>query len=480
MFHRLITKYGLATHLALLASLPVAIQPFVSDRALGITILWLSAFAIMWLMVEPSILSGEHLSTARERVRKELVASPLFWFSLIVVAFAAVRCWNDGVALRFDAAQSAWLVSQPDLSGLPAAVQGAAFLPFAVAVGTVSLMLGILYGLGLAARLSFGIVFSFLMGVGGLAVATCVCFEMEPLTSMAATDFSPAPHLGTAFGIGCLVAIACGTCAESRKWTTARFPFCVAVAGNVAGLLFLAPSLVSAGYLAVSIVLALFGIVIVTRTASAGGAARCAMMILLGVAIAVSLLVAYAPRTVWDAKVKGLDATQAFPETYRQESEILGRASRAVWEDSPWCGGGIGSFPLRLKFLADKADWSVLKPDVASPSNGYWSLLAERGILGCLFLAGIGVFLIVVWVKHLVGAILYLRTRDDAFPFPFACAPVVWISLPVLVLLGLEAVADPVFSGKTVLLAAVVGIALPAASFPRKPRRQTPETDQEK
>ena len=57
MFHRLITKYGLATHLALLASLPLALLPFLSERHLGLTILWLSALAGLWLLLEPSILA---------------------------------------------------------------------------------------------------------------------------------------------------------------------------------------------------------------------------------------------------------------------------------------------------------------------------------------------------------------------------------------------------------------------------------------
>ena len=80
MFHKLITKYGLATHLALLASLPLVLMPFLSERALGVTILWLSAFSVLWLSLEPSIRSGEHLSTARDRVRSSLVRDPLFWF----------------------------------------------------------------------------------------------------------------------------------------------------------------------------------------------------------------------------------------------------------------------------------------------------------------------------------------------------------------------------------------------------------------
>ena len=86
MFQKLITKYGLATHLALLASLPCALSYFLPERELGITIFWLSALAGLWLLVEPSILRGEHLSSSRARVRREIVRDPIAWFFLLAAA----------------------------------------------------------------------------------------------------------------------------------------------------------------------------------------------------------------------------------------------------------------------------------------------------------------------------------------------------------------------------------------------------------
>ena len=102
MFHRLITKYGLATHLALLASLPPALLPFLSERHLGLTIFWLSALAGLWILLEPSILAGEHLSTARGRVRHDMVRDPLFWFFLAAVVFAGLRWLNSGISMHYD------------------------------------------------------------------------------------------------------------------------------------------------------------------------------------------------------------------------------------------------------------------------------------------------------------------------------------------------------------------------------------------
>ena len=51
MFPRLITRYGLATHLALLASLPFALYPFLAESNLAEVIFWLSGLAFLWLLV---------------------------------------------------------------------------------------------------------------------------------------------------------------------------------------------------------------------------------------------------------------------------------------------------------------------------------------------------------------------------------------------------------------------------------------------
>ena len=164
MFHKLITKYGLATHLALLASFPCALMPFLSAHALGVTILWLSALAGLWLLVEPSILAGEHLSSARSRVRSDIIRNPVFWFFLVAIGFAAVRLLNGGVELCYDVEQGNWIVAKPAVEALPASAGESGFLPFSAVVGIGVLSLGVIHGLGLSARISFGLLTGFLLG----------------------------------------------------------------------------------------------------------------------------------------------------------------------------------------------------------------------------------------------------------------------------------------------------------------------------
>ncbi len=479
MFHRLITKYGLATHLALLASLPLALAPFLPGRTLAVVILWLSAFASVWLFLEPSILAGEHLSQSRARVRHDIFRDPVFWFFLLAVLFAAIRWWNSGIAVRFDAEHSSWFVAKPMVEWLPASVPGEGFLPFAVVLGCGILSLGVLHGIGLAARVSFGLQLAFLMGLGGIAAVTCACLEMQPFLERASAGLQGGPFYGTYHGVGLVIALVCGVQAECRKWAAARLPFCLAVAGNGGGLLFFSPPLVSSAYFVASIAFALFGLAYLSRVGSLGGVARSLTMILFGLALPVFAMMAFAPEQIAAAKSSGLDLQHAFSETYRQMGEALTRMARAMWRSAPWCGVGEGAFRLQVPFLADKADWAILPPRVSMALNGYWTVLAERGILGAILLFGGVATLLVAWVRHLVGGVLYLRTRDDADIFLFACAPVVWTAPFLLALVGAEAVCSSVFSLGPVLLAIVACLALSAASFPRRPKSQSAESDKE-
>ena len=482
MFHKLITKYGLATHLALLASLPCALLPFLSERALGITILWLSALAVLWLLVEPSILSGEHLSSARARVRRGLVRDLIFWFFLVAVGFAAVRWLNGGIELRYDPEQ-AWSVSQPMVDILPASAGNSGFLPFAVAVGAGVLALGVLHGLGLSARISFGLTTGFLFGVAGLVCAIFVCLESEPLVRLALRGFlpqppvAPLPFYGTSYGLALALSIVAGTQAEGRKWFASRIFFCVAVAGNLSGLLFFAPSLLTIAYLVVIGLFMVFAFVHLSRVGSVGRVAYSLTMIVFGAALAISLLLAVAPEAVTQAKIEGMSPSVAFPETYRSVAEMLERVSRLMWRESPWRGAGVGAFNLQAQFLAEKSDWTMLSPKVSAALSGYWTVLAERGILGCIVLAIMGCLFAFVWVKNLVGAVVYLRTRDDADIFPFACMPMVWAAPVVVPLVCAEAFCSPVFSCSVTLFAVVAVLALSAASFPRASKPQAAATD---
>lgn len=104
---RLITRYGLATHLALLASLPFVLFPFLSESRLAEVVFCLSGIAFVWLLVEPAMRPKDagSLSLARRHVLGSLVRDVAFWFLLCVLAVSFVRYLNSGVAANFSLQQ---------------------------------------------------------------------------------------------------------------------------------------------------------------------------------------------------------------------------------------------------------------------------------------------------------------------------------------------------------------------------------------
>ncbi len=518
MFPRLITRYGLATHLALLASLPFVLFPFLSTSKLAEVIFCLSGIAFLWLLVEPSMRAGEHLSVARRRVLGSLVRDVAFWFVLGALAVSLVRCINSDVATDYvthqgggkvsdvssndvrrdfpsdpDKRQSwldvagpdaglrartaavvmleeafadsgadassrggarenpvlrdaksrvagatdhqavvfakklaalggkvkgealgrhpcmrylphsvtkgEWVVRAPEYVGLPSSAGSAGLLPLAALVGIGVVVLGIRHGIGLTGRISFGLTSSFVMGLGGLAMALFACLQVPSFMGAAKADFIEGPFRepfwGPGFGAWLICALAFGAQAEARKWGAARVPFCLAVAGNASGLLFFSPPPVSTVFLVVAALAAIFCLAYLGRAGSVGASARNFVMMLLGFATPLFFLSALLPgdvefdecvrkngsvmepvkepvQNIYSVKAGGflaIDKTQA--EEYRKLSPILSGMAKSVWKAHPWYGAGTGAFRLHVPFIATKEQLAAFRP----PKSDDWRTL---------------------------------------------------------------------------------------------------------
>mgnify|MGYP007129629501 CR=1 FL=1 len=444
MLQKFLSKYGLATHLALLAAVPLALTPFLDAARLASVVFWLSGLAALWLLTEPSIRAGEHLSSARRRVRGALVRDPLFWLLLLVVLFALVRACNTGIALRYDSEQAAWLVGEAKLGGGPASVGLTGLLSFATALAVWVVVLGIRHGIGLMARIVFGVSGAFFAGVGGLSAAGCACAGMAPFAGWLRAGV-----------------------AEARKWSFARLPFVLGMAGNVAALVFFAPPLVAVAWLALSVLVLVCSLAYLARASSGGAVARTFVLAVFGYALPVFLLMLFVSEPLRALKLNGLDPEIAQPEVYCAASEALSRIAREAWKTHPWFGVGSGALGLHVPFLAEKADWAFLPAQPAFAYNGYWTLLAERGIVGCLLPAVVLGLLLAAYCVRLVSSYSYLRYQDDADVFVFAVPPVAWFAPLTVVLLAVEAVWSPVFLTDNLFVAAPVALALAAAACPR-------------
>jgi len=383
MFARIITRYGLAAHLALLASLPFVLFPFLSESTLAAVIFWLSGLAFLWLLIEPSMRVGEHLSTARRRVLGSLVRDIAFWFFLCVLVVAFIRYVNSDVSAVYSLEEGKWNISEPSYPSLPASTsvrtQWCPFptkglLSLAVLVGVSVVVLGIRHGIGLTGRISFGVVSSLIMGIGGLAMVTCACLQVPSFMCAAKADFLGGPFWrpfwGPGFGVWLICSLAFGAQAETRKWGGARVPFCIAVAGNASGLLFFSPPPVSLVFLVIAVFAAIFCLAYLGRAGSMGASARSFVFMLLGFSAPFFFLFALVPdevefdneesriasdaepvkeptRNVYAVKAGGflaIDKDQA--EIYGELSPKLSEIAKGIWKKHLWYGAGTGTFPL--------------------------------------------------------------------------------------------------------------------------------------
>jgi hypothetical protein len=280
---------------------------------------------------------------------------------------------------------------------------------------------------------------------------------------------------GTAFALVLPVSIACGIEAEERGLTKARLLFAFAVAGNAVAAFVFLPILLAAVYLLISVVVAAVSLALCKNRAGAAACARAASMLAFGIVGAVSAVMVPSYKDIVQEKVRGFDIEKAFTLELADRNEALQRVSVAMWKDFQWGGVGVGAFKLQAPFYVVKEDWQVLPPRPEQSSNGYFTLIAERGIVGSLFwLVGIG-FLLFFWVVRLVESLKWHRTQEEGRAWMFCIPSVVWAGLSVL----LAGLADAWFSSGFPLTALPVCVAsamtLAAASFPKMKRTRVKE-----
>lgn len=479
MVQKAITKYGLAFHLALLAAVPSSIAAFVSEQTLGGVVLWLSAFAALWIFIEPSIRPGEHLSMARARVCASVIRDPVVWFFLLYVFLAFVRWVNSGMEMSYDPEKVSWTVSDPPLPFFPGSAGDAGFLPFSIAVGGLVLVAGICHAIGLGARTSFALTGSFVTGLGGLVAAAFACAGVEPFCaeSMQTLGAMQTPPAGTLFGIWLFIAIGAGVLAEARKWHRGRPFLVVAIGGNVAGVLFFAIPIVAAAFLLLSLLFFIFCVIWLSRVSSAGSMARNFVFTVLGVLLPIFLVMSFSSSDFKKGKIEQLNPLTVWNDEVARTRKTLSDVSTRLWLADPWRGAGLGAFKLKVQFHINGDEWNVLPPKVERATNGYWMLLSERGNVMCgLFLIGLGLMLW-AWCSRGAEAFISLWHNEDADAFAFACSPEVWLPIIIFPLLVAEGVFTPVLSAGTILLAVVAMLSLATASFPRRQVVDVPKED---
>ena len=421
---KLVAKYGLAAHLAILAVAPLFLFPFCTGSTIAWALVWVSLPAVLWMVLEPSIRAGERLHEARHRVLWEIFRDPLFWVSLVLVAFTGFRALNTGIALNYDAEASVWRLSEPLFPILPGVAGDSGDLPFAMTLACAVILQGCRHSLGRSARMAFLLLASSLSGSAALVtLAALHGGATGALALLPSADGLVCSSVGLAFGlhlIGGLVALV--TIAEQR-WIAAAPMLLLAIGGNGAGLFAFALPHVSVPLLWGAVAVLAYVLFFSQRTYSTSDVLKLAVVGVVALVIDGLLMAALLPPKVLTERLAVLAESGLFPERFWKIRGILSGVAFKSWFSQIWIGTGIASFPFDFRFAAQEADWAILPSGATMLANGWWLLLVERGLVGVVCFALPFAFLLVTYVRRLIGGV-----RGLGLPHP-ACliAPVAFL-----------------------------------------------------
>lgn len=453
---KVISKYGLAAHLAFVAVAPLFLFPFFGEGAVATVLLWLTALAAVWTLLEPSRRSGEMLHDARARVAGAIALDPLFWLMSFLIVVAAVVWANGGVAMGYDAENRVWSLSAPWCVFLPGSVAKAGYLPFAMTLAATVLVMACRHCLGKTARISFLFTSSVLSGVAAVVACVLVALGRSETVQAAACEMADGSFVGSAFGVQFLLAIVAFAGGMECRWNRYFLLFAFAIGANGAGLYFFAPAPVVCGYLTAGAVLIALVFTMLFFSSGSVVALKCFACLVVGLGIAVLCAMGLAPKGLNEARFAFLGEEGTIcPESFDEIRRLLNGVALKAWGEHRWLGTGCGSFPLDVKFGITGSEWALLRDFRGAAPNGWLQLLAERGILGALALVAVFGFLATTFVRRLAPA---LKTALSN--------PVCWLGPVVFVTVAVETVYTASLLRPEQLMTVGAVLALAASALP--------------
>lgn len=443
---RLIAKYGLAAHLALLAVAPLFLFPFFAESTIVVVMLWLTLAAAGWVLLEPSIFAGESLLDARLRVAKAIFHDPLFWTMVVVSVFAGLRALNTGISLVYDAEMMVWRLSSAVLPFLPGSVGPSGFWPFAIDFSILVLFCGIRHAMGRAARTMFLLLSTSLAGTAGIIAHLAVFMNI------------PVPSAGFVFGLYLLAALIALVSVMERGWYVTLPWMILALGGTSAALFSFSPAVISLATGGVFVLLLIYVLVYAVHFLEFAGELKVLLIVFTALVLAALLVGALLPNEVLNARLAPYANLMLFSEDYEKIGAVLARISFKSWISHLWVGSGLSSFALVFRFRALPEEWLLMPMGPVIQTNAWWVLLVERGVIGVAFLL-VPLFLLVLTYVERVCA--FFRT----FELPHPAGLLLPFLLGLFITLGF-------FDGSPLRAEAVMTmgalLAISAVSFPKR------------
>lgn len=427
---RIIAKYGLAAHLALAATAPLFLFPYFESLVISKVVLWLSLYAAVWTLMEPSIRSGERLHDARRRVMGAIIHDPLFWTLAAIVLVAGLQWFNDGIQMAYDAENQLWSLASPLFPILPGSVVGQGDLAFAMSIMLLVILSACRHALGKSARMVFLFIASLFSGLAAVVVIFAANQgHAESLAFMECAS-SARSYVGATFGVYLMASTVALLFGVERKWLRAVPAFLLAIGGSAAGLIAFAPAYVILVFLAGEVVVFGYAFLFSLFVLKGNSEFRFFCFFVLALGFCVLMVQAAIPHRVFSQRLAAVMAQDFFPVGFEHTRAVLSDIAFRVWKEHLWIGSGLGSFPFDIRFYATSADWAAISPGTLAVPNGGWQILAERGIVGAVQLAIPFAFLIFAYVRRLV-----VELRNRYVPHP-AClvAPVAAVAVAVITL----------------------------------------------
>ena len=421
------------------------------------------------------------LHDARYRVFMSMVGDPLLWFSIFLAVVAMVRWLNGGVAMSYDAENSVWSLRTPYVPFLPGSVDAAGYLPFASVVAALVLVQGCRHSLGKSARVCFLFIASALAGLSAVVAALCATCGHEGALTASACSTADASFAGNAYGLhlaGSMIAL---VGAFERKWKRAMPLLILAIGGCGVGLYMFAPDLVILVYMLATVIVLAFSLVYAQKKVGVLAAPKCLAMLLIAVAAGVVFSMGVVPASVKAAKFAFLsqEGAKLLPDWLFATRDSLSAIAASVWKEHPWLGTGLGSFALDIRFNASSADWALFAPKQSGALNGWWQMLAERGIAGVILFASPLFFL--AWTYVLRAAAFVGRAISSGHPSDLMSThPVCALGPVAVVATAACGFIDHSFCRPETMMAAAAMFALAGSAFPALVKQSDEESETEK
>lgn len=417
--------------------------------------MWLSLYAVVWFFLEPSRMKDEMLHDSRRRVAKALVRDPLFWAFAVLAVVCFCRWMNDGIQMAYDAENQFWYVKKAAMAYFPGSITGHGEIEFSALLAVWIIVMGIRHALGRAARLGFLFMSSLFAGVAVAVSGIAAVFGNSEAIAAMNTPYGSRGFAGLAFGLYFLGGVTGLAGALEHKWKKITMFFILGLGGSAAGAFLFAPPAMVALYAIAAAVFLLFNILWLAFRGRTSSSMKLLAVVIMSLGVAVLIVMAFSPEGLDAERVSAVLEGRFFPDTFSAIAASLAEISKKAWLLNPWLGSGIDSFPLDIRFNATDDDWALLPIGITSAYSGWWTFIAERGIVGALMMATPLGFMVWTFLHRLPGVL-----RHSFF------MPGVALGFAAFAAAIAETFADASFLRPEALIALAAFMAVAAASLP--------------